>query len=154
MSANATISVSELSDTNYTNFDDRVIDMFATHSSQFAKKLQEDGEAGIDKIERLTSMSVYSIGCDVSEIVESPDGSDSPESSNKQGRYLTIATLSFSGFVIMAVSMMFLSSTRKRHNASIDDESSESKSSSFDDGINDVSFPSRRRRHCDWIRTP
>ncbi len=74
MSANATISVSELSDTNYTNFDDRVIDMFATHSSQFVKKLQEDGEAGIDKIERLTSMSVYSIGCDVSEIVESPDG--------------------------------------------------------------------------------
>jgi hypothetical protein len=96
--------------------------------------LQEGGsEAGIEDFDGLTSMSVYSIGGDVSEIVESADRSESPENSNQKGWYLTTATLSISGFVIMAVFTVFFYRTRKRRKLM-----SESKSSSIDDGINDA----------------
>jgi hypothetical protein len=126
-SANATSSVLEASDAN---FGDQVIETFASHSSQFTTQLQEDGiEAGIDDFERLTSMSLYSISDDVSEIVKSPDGSDSQENGNKKGQYLAIATISISGLVILAVFAVFLESARKRRNASIDDDSIESESS-------------------------
>ncbi len=92
--------------------------------------MQEDGiGAGIDDFDRLASTSVYSIAGDVSEIVESPNGSESPENDNKKGQYLAIATTSILGLVIMAAFAVFLNRARKHAFASIDDDSSESESS-------------------------
>ena len=148
-SANATSSVSESSDAN---FDDQVIETFTTHSSQFTKQLQEDGiQASIDDFDILTSMSVYSIGGDVSEIVESPDGSDSPENGNMKSQYVAIAALStgFLALIMLSFYRRFKQSRRSieyesrddesSDNVSSDDEPSELKSSSSNDGINDVS---------------
>jgi hypothetical protein len=133
-SAKASNSVTEVSDIP---FNDKVIETFATHSSQFTEQLQENGsEAGIDDFDSLTSTSVYSIDSDVSEIVESPDGSEGSESGGLM-EILSIATVTICSLVILAVFATFtyaLSKGKKFSDSgpieseSIESESSESES--------------------------
>ena len=117
----------------------QVIETFVMHSSQFVEQLQEDGiEAGVHSFDRLTSTLAYPTGGDISEIVKSPDGSENSESNGKMGQNLAIVTMTVSGIVIVGVFALFF--YRVRNNESIDDESSESESSSASE-VNDVMFP-------------
>ena len=117
----------------------QVIETFVMHSSQFVEQLQEDGiEAGVHSFDRLTSTLAYPTGGDISEIVKSPDGSENSESNGKMGQNLAIVTMTVSGIVIVGVFALFF--YRVRNNESIDDESSESESSSASE-VNDVVFP-------------
>ena len=117
----------------------QVIETFVMHSSQFVEQLQEDGiEAGVHSFDRLTSTLAYPTGGDISEIVKSPDGSENSESNGKMGQNLAIVTMTVSGIVIVGVFAIFF--YRVRNNESIDDESSESESSSASE-VNDVVFP-------------
>ncbi len=134
--ANATKSAMEAFNVH---FNDQVIEIFAMHSSDFVEQLQEDGiEADVHAFNRLTSTLVYPTGGDVSEIVESPDGSEDSESKGKMSQNLAIATMTVSGIVILGVFAFIF--YRVRNNESIYDEPSESESSSAFE-VNDAMFP-------------
>jgi len=157
-SATASNSVTEASDIP---FNDKVIETFAIHSSQFTEQLQENGsEAGIDDFDSLTSTSVYSIDSDVSEIVESPDGSEGSESGGLM-EILSIAVVTICSLVILAVFAAFIYALSKERRNVIDDEfgdsgpiesefseseSSESNSSGYSD-TNDVFSDSLLSKH-------
>ena len=133
---NATKSAMEASNIH---FNDQVIETFAMHSSEFVEQLQEDGiEAGVLAFDRLTSTLVYPTGGDVSEIVESPDGSKDSESNGNTSQNLAIATMTVSGIVVLGVFAFIF--YRVRNNESIYDEPSESESSTAFE-VNDVMFP-------------
>ena len=103
------------------------------------EQLQEDGiEAGVLAFDRLTSTLVYPTGGDVSEIVESPDGSKDSESNGNTSQNLAIATMTVSGIVVLGVFAFIF--YRVRNNESIYDEPSESESSTAFE-VNDVMFP-------------
>jgi hypothetical protein len=133
---NATKSAMEASNIH---FNDQVIETFAMHSSEFVEQLQEDGiEAGVLAFDRLTSTLVYPTGGEVSEIVESPDGSKDSESNGNTSQNLAIATMTVSGIVVLGVFAFIF--YRVRNNESIYDEPSESESSTAFE-VNDVMFP-------------
>ncbi len=134
--ANATKSAMEASNIH---FNDQVIETFAMHSSEFVEQLQEDGiEAGVHAFDRLTSTLVYPTGGDVSEIVESPDGSEDSESNGSMSQNLAIATMTVSGIVILGMFAFIF--YRMQNNESINDGSSISESSSAIE-VNDVMIP-------------